>query len=292
MKRVQNSELVWKMTEKTEAAALGDAMAKEALLPADLVHMLNDLSYFDQHPNRSQSKCQLKPTSLSTASASINRQLKLPAGPDALRSSPSVASYNLSTQSLDSTPPESPNSEYSQLNAAEVSSACKNLDTTRVRGELMKFLTPSGPRKNGEGITELSQGIAQAIQLSERVVLLQMTLLVAGFIIGPSGESARSIMARTGAAIYSYSDKISGQKFRVFYIEGDKTARDLAMDIIHKAVARYKTLAEGKSKGQLVEKKQRIMGLNFYYQPPPRSLVPYAAGLRVHKSRKTKKQSA
>lgn len=46
-----------------------------------------------------------------------------------------------------------------------------------------------------------------------------MTLLVAGFIIGPAGDSIRSIMAKSGAAIYSYTEFISEKKCRVFYIE-------------------------------------------------------------------------
>ena len=46
-----------------------------------------------------------------------------------------------------------------------------------------------------------------------------MTLLVAGFIIGPSGESVRAIMAETGAGIYSFTEFIMGRESRVFYVE-------------------------------------------------------------------------
>lgn len=46
-----------------------------------------------------------------------------------------------------------------------------------------------------------------------------MTLLVAGFIIGPSGSSIRSIISRSDATIYSNTEIINGKESRVFYLE-------------------------------------------------------------------------
>lgn len=33
--------------------------------------------------------------------------------------------------------------------------------------------------------------------------------------------------------------------------------------------------------GQLVSRVQRVMGVDFMYQPPPKSRVPYAAALKI-----------
>lgn len=37
--------------------------------------------------------------------------------------------------------------------------------------------------------------------------------------------------------------------------------------------------------GQAVPRQQRIMGVEFSYQPPPRNVVPYAAALKSHVTR-------
>lgn len=47
---------------------------------------------------------------------------------------------------------------------------------------------------------------------------------------------------------------------------------------------RYKELCEGKYCGQTVDRIQRIRGVDFYYSPPPRSAVPYAAALKPDSS--------
>lgn len=48
-----------------------------------------------------------------------------------------------------------------------------------------------------------------------------------------------------------------------------------------KAVDRYKDLAEGNLCGREVDRTQIIEGIPFYYNPPPRGIVAYAAGLRA-----------
>lgn len=106
------------------------------------------------------------------------------------------------------------------------------------------------------------------------------------------------IMAKSGADIYSYSECILGRKCRVFYIEvwlisiwhfdvtcvcdkGDIENMRGAIDVMTKAVVRYKELAEGKYNGVEVDKRQVIGGIEFFYQPPPKNVVPFAASLRV-----------
>ena len=50
---------------------------------------------------------------------------------------------------------------------------------------------------------------------------------------------------------------------------------------MHDAVERYKELCEGGCSGQFVSRIQRIHGVDFTYQPPPRSVVPFAAALKT-----------
>jgi len=53
-----------------------------------------------------------------------------------------------------------------------------------------------------------------------------------------------------------------------------------ALLIMCDAIARYKDLCEGAYAGQCVSSTQRIHGIDFSYQPPPRTVVPHAAGLK------------
>ena len=55
--------------------------------------------------------------------------------------------------------------------------------------------------------------------------------------------------------------------------------------IVNDAVERYKQLCEGNCKGTFVNRIQEIHGVEFTYQPPPRSVVPFAAALRTSASR-------
>lgn len=53
-----------------------------------------------------------------------------------------------------------------------------------------------------------------------------------------------------------------------------------AIYVISAAVDRYKELCEGRYVGQAVPRAQRVLGVEFSYQPPPKSTVPYAASLK------------
>lgn len=93
---------------------------------------------------------------------------------------------------------------------------------------------------------------------------------------GPSGESVRSIIAKTGASIYSYTDITDDKKSRLFYIEVCSSCSNMltdmlflhtlenplilelqgpvqsvitALQIVWAAVSRYKQLAEGEFSG-------------------------------------------
>lgn len=66
---------------------------------------------------------------------------------------------------------------------------------------------------------------------------------------------------------------------RVFRISGPRRSVQLASEVIVEAVERYKELCEGKRRGEFVQRQQKIRGVEFAYQPPPRSAAPHAASL-------------
>jgi hypothetical protein len=119
-----------------------------------------------------------------------------------------------------------------------------------------------------------------------RCVSLRITLLASGFIIGPIGSCIREITRLSGASIRSstvQADHLCHRDCREFVIEGPTEASVAhAMSIIVDAVNRYKTLCEGKCAGQVVPRSQHVAGVEFFYQPPPRSIVPFAACLKGH----------
>ena len=121
---------------------------------------------------------------------------------------------------------------------------------------------------------------------NSRSVSLRITLLAAGFIIGPIGGCVREISRLSGASIRSRTvpaDHLCHRDCREFVLEGPTDASVAhAMSIIVDAVNRYKVLCEGKCAGQVVPRSQYVAGVEFYYQPPPRSVVPFAACLKGH----------
>ncbi|GBF97607.1 hypothetical protein Rsub_10743 [Raphidocelis subcapitata] len=154
------------------------------------------------------------------------------------------------------------------------------------RSSTMKiWIQPSGPRRPGEGTEDEEQGILTAEEVpASGDVMLRITLLAAGFVIGPAGASVREIMRRTGADIKSWTEATSGAKHRrparIFLIGGDRRSMAQAIYVVTAAVDRYKELCEGKYSGQAVPRVQRVLGVEFAYQPPPKSTVPYAASLK------------
>ncbi|GMH38319.1 hypothetical protein BSKO_06203 [Bryopsis sp. KO-2023] len=118
-------------------------------------------------------------------------------------------------------------------------------------------------------------------------ILVEVTLLVSGFIIGPGGVSIRAIQTITGTAIRSWSQPLpsrNGKKVRVFTIEGPLNAKCLALEFMKAAIIRYKYLAEGACWGESAQQRQTIEGVDFYYSPPPKSAAPRAAGLKAFPS--------
>ena len=138
----------------------------------------------------------------------------------------------------------------------------------------------------GQGCEEADQGIMHAETTTTGGVKVRITLLAAGFIIGPIGGCIREISRISSAEIRSRTvaaDSLCCRDCREFSIEGATEASvALALAIIIEAVKRYKDLCEGCCAGQVVSRSQQVMGVEFFYQPPPRSIVPFAACLKGH----------
>ncbi|KAL4437023.1 hypothetical protein ABPG75_004162 [Micractinium tetrahymenae] len=156
--------------------------------------------------------------------------------------------------------------------------------------------TPSGPRRKGEGVND-EQGILAAEALPGSAgARLRISLLAAGFVLGPSGCSVRDIISTSAADIRSWTEywqaPAGGEgaaagsggsratKIRTFVIEGTNRAVVRAINIIHAAVDRYNELCGGLYNGKAVDRTQVIEGVAFFYSPPPRSAVAWAASLK------------
>lgn len=64
----------------------------------------------------------------------------------------------------------------------------------------------AGKRKEGEGVEDAEQGILDAMESPNGGAELLITLLAAGFIIGPSGSSVRAISTVSGSTISSWNE--------------------------------------------------------------------------------------
>jgi len=131
-------------------------------------------------------------------------------------------------------------------------------------------------------VAHAPEGVVGARRLSSRAVQLNMTLLVAGFIIGTRGASIRAIVYLSGANISSctrISRGLSGRMIRVFHIKGAPASISFVVKIMLLAVERYKELSEGKYKGMRVSASQIVEGVEFTYRPPPKGRVPHAAAI-------------
>lgn len=144
----------------------------------------------------------------------------------------------------------------------------------------------SGPRQAGEGCEEMQQGITTMKELPGGGVEMRITLLAAGFVIGSGGASVHQIIQKTGATVQSWSEKaLPGKRAcRAFRVLGKREKIANAVEIIQAAVQRYKDLCEGKSQGIYVQRQQYVNGVEFCYQPPPKSKCPTAALLGKDRS--------
>ena len=64
---------------------------------------------------------------------------------------------------------------------------------------------PAGPRKKNEGVEDEDQGVLSAEPTATGGARLRVTLLAAGFVVGPSGSSVRQLSHATGADVRSWN---------------------------------------------------------------------------------------
>ena len=140
-------------------------------------------------------------------------------------------------------------------------------------------LCATGKRPQGIGTENVRQEIVTA-ERGDGSVVLRVTLLAAGFVVGPNGSSIHQIEAITGASIYSFNrqkDWEVDRPTRQFHVEGGSGVVQHAVDVICHAIQLYKDLAEGNHANVTVKRLHKLDGVIFRYEPPPRSKVPFAA---------------
>ena len=140
-------------------------------------------------------------------------------------------------------------------------------------------LCATGKRPQGIGTENVKQEIVTA-ERGDGSVVLRVTLLAAGFVVGPNGSSIHQIEAITGASIYSFNrqkDWEVDRPTRQFHVEGGSDVVQHAVDVICHAIQLYKDLAEGNHANVTVKRLHKLDGVIFRYEPPPRSKVPFAA---------------
>lgn len=110
-----------------------------------------------------------------------------------------------------------------------------------------------------------------------RTIVLRITILAAGFVIGPRGSSIKLISEHCNVDIESKT--VQGGDIREFKCKGNREDVVKAVQIIKEAVNTYKILTEGDYKGQCVQSTMVILGVTFDYCPPPKSKMPHAASV-------------
>ncbi|GLJ31263.1 hypothetical protein SUGI_0627010 [Cryptomeria japonica] len=146
-----------------------------------------------------------------------------------------------------------------------------------------------GPRSGNKSISMLVVGWEDHRVVSteyqwwaggaEVEVVMKVTLLAAGFVIGARGASVREIGQATGAVVQSWIETdcahpAAALPVRLFCIQGSKRAVQAAVYVIEEAVAKYRALCECKSRGEFVQREHVINGVEFFYQPPPKMALP------------------
>lgn len=110
-----------------------------------------------------------------------------------------------------------------------------------------------------------------------RTIVLRITILAAGFVIGPRGSSIKMISERCNVDIESKT--VQHGEVREFKCIGNHGNVVKAVQIMKEAVNTYKVLTEGDYKGQCVQSTMVILGVTFDYCPPPKSKMPHAASV-------------
>lgn len=109
-----------------------------------------------------------------------------------------------------------------------------------------------------------------------------VTLLAAGFILGPNGASVHQLEKVCNIKIISRKlprDLQCVRPTREFTLTGSQEAQSMAVAMFQCAIYAYKVLTEGTYYDMTVARLQLIGDVIFRYKPPPRSKAPHAAQL-------------
>eukprot|EP01026_Neomeris_dumetosa_P016793 TRINITY_DN1640_c0_g1_i7.p1 TRINITY_DN1640_c0_g1~~TRINITY_DN1640_c0_g1_i7.p1 ORF type:complete len:364 (-),score=8.91 TRINITY_DN1640_c0_g1_i7:1733-2770(-) len=127
------------------------------------------------------------------------------------------------------------------------------------------------------------QGILYVFSVNETQVMLMVSTLAAGFLIGENGSSVNTCSSIYSVSITSWSSQVSiaaaeqNLGVRIFAISGHQYNIELAIQLFVNVVNRYRELTEGKYQDEVVDKIQCINGINFEYKPPPIHIMPLSA---------------
>jgi len=130
--------------------------------------------------------------------------------------------------------------------------------------------------RNGIGSENVRQGLVFAKMRGSGVVLC-VTPLAAGFLLGPRGAAIHQIEALTEtrvSSIYRSQDRQVVRPTRLIFVNGPLNHVQKAVDIICHAIQLYKCLTEGNHRNVMVKRLHKLDGVLFRYEPPPR--VPLA----------------
>ncbi|GLJ31266.1 hypothetical protein SUGI_0627080 [Cryptomeria japonica] len=174
-----------------------------------------------------------------------------------------------------------------------VSSQCKSSNRNKAgsggrgRGGSGRKRFARGPRSGNNSISMLAgwedhRVVSTEYQWwaggAEVEVVMKVTLMAAGFVIGTRGASVREIGQATGAVVQSWTETDwahpTALPVRLFRIQGNKRAVQAAVYVIQEAVAKYRALCECKSREEFVQREHVINGIEFFYQPPPKMALP------------------
>eukprot|EP01025_Chloroclados_australasicus_P043768 TRINITY_DN4693_c0_g1_i4.p2 TRINITY_DN4693_c0_g1~~TRINITY_DN4693_c0_g1_i4.p2 ORF type:complete len:331 (-),score=33.02 TRINITY_DN4693_c0_g1_i4:2596-3588(-) len=149
-----------------------------------------------------------------------------------------------------------------------------------------EFGTPSGPRQGRHGMADSRQGILSAQLTRKGDMVLRVTLLCSGFIIGKRGQSVGQINKSSGAVIESREAFVDALRtedsdfdspnVRVFIIKGYPQCVLNATEIIMHVAQHYRDLVYGRIPERVVYEEQIVMGMKFWYKPPPLRDMPNA----------------
>eukprot|EP01025_Chloroclados_australasicus_P064145 TRINITY_DN8531_c0_g1_i3.p1 TRINITY_DN8531_c0_g1~~TRINITY_DN8531_c0_g1_i3.p1 ORF type:complete len:272 (-),score=38.50 TRINITY_DN8531_c0_g1_i3:70-885(-) len=150
-----------------------------------------------------------------------------------------------------------------------------------------QFGAPSGPRQRRHGTLDTRQGIVSAQMTADGIVILRITLLCSGFVMGEGGQSVADINQQSGAIVESRvafldalqvdnADNSNAPNIRIVTIKGAPLFTLRALQIVRAAVHRYQDLVYGKVQEKITNEEQYIAGVRFMYKPPPLKDMPNA----------------